>query len=107
MTNNKVFDDTCKGKYYEIRVKDHLEEHWSEWLGGLKIIHEDDGNSLLTGAIPDQAALHGILAQIRDLGLTLISLTLQSADEDENQGADEAFDENTEREFKKTYKVRI
>ena len=60
---------------YEITVKGHLEEHWSEWLGGLSITRDAQGNSHLVGCVPDQAALHGILAQIRDLGLTLISLT--------------------------------
>ena len=62
------------GIEYEIRIKGYLEGHWSDWLGGLDITHDTQGNSLLTGIVPDQAALHGILAQIRDLGLTLISL---------------------------------
>lgn len=62
------------GIAYEIRIKGHLEEHWSDWLGGLHITQEAE-NSLLTGVVPDQAALHGILVQIRDLGLTLISIT--------------------------------
>jgi len=52
-------------------------------MGGLNITHDAQGNSLLTGFVPDQAALHGILAQIRDLGLTLISITPQGI-EDEN-----------------------
>jgi hypothetical protein len=59
---------------YEIKVGGHLDEHWSEWLGDLAINHDDQGNTLLTGIIPDQAALHGILAQIRDLGIMLVSL---------------------------------
>lgn len=62
------------GIAYEIRIKGHLEEHWTDWLGGLEITQEAE-NSLLTGVVPDQAALHGILVQIRDLGLTLISIT--------------------------------
>jgi len=62
---------------YEIKIRGYLEEHWSDWLGGLEISHDAQGNSLITGNVPDQAALHGILAQIRDLGLTLISLTPQ------------------------------
>jgi len=65
-------DDT--GIEYDIKIKGHLEEHWSDWLGGLKITHDLQGHSLLSGIVLDQAALHGILAQIRDLGLTLISL---------------------------------
>lgn len=62
------------GIAYEIRIKGHLEAHWSDWLGGLEITQEAE-NSLLAGAVLDQAALHGILVQIRDLGLTLISIT--------------------------------
>jgi hypothetical protein len=61
----------------EIKIKGHLDGHWSDWLGGLEITHDEHGNSLLTGVVPDQASLHGILAQIRDLGLTIISLTSQ------------------------------
>lgn len=79
--------DNETGIHYEIKVKGHLEEHWADWLGGLSITHDSQGNSLLTGVVPDQAALHGILAQIRDLGLTLISLTPQSVEEQE--GTDE------------------
>lgn len=62
------------GGSYEIKVEGHLDEHWAEWLGGLAIAHGEEGYTLLTGFIPDQAALHGILVQIRDLGLLLISL---------------------------------
>jgi len=76
-TSSLVHDDP--GIEYEIKIKGHLEKHWSDWLGGLEISHDIQGNSLLTGIVPDQAALHGILAQIRDLGLTLISLMPQSA----------------------------
>jgi hypothetical protein len=71
------------GIEYEIKIKGYLEEHWADWMGGLRITHDLHGNSLLSGFVPDQAALHGILAQIRDLGLTLISITPQGI-EDEN-----------------------
>ncbi len=63
------------GTIYEIKIKGHLEEHWSDWLGGLDITRDEHGNSLLTGIVADQAALYGILIQIRDLGLTLISIS--------------------------------
>ena len=63
-----------EAEYYEIWIKGHLEQHWSDRLGELHISYEEQGNSRLSGYIQDQAALHGILAQIRDLGLTLISL---------------------------------
>jgi hypothetical protein len=59
---------------YEVRVDGHLDDHWSDWLGGLAITHHDDGTSTLTGAVADQAQLHGILAALRDVGVTLLSL---------------------------------
>lgn len=62
------------GGSYEIRVQGHLDDHWSQWLGGLAIDHDSEGFTLLTGEIPDQAALHGLLVKIRDLGLLLVSL---------------------------------
>ena len=62
------------GQYYEIRVKGHLDLTWSEWLGGLTIVHEANGDSTLTGQIPDQAALHGLLTIMRDMGMTFISI---------------------------------
>jgi len=63
---------------YEIKVKGRLDPDWSEWLGDLKIAYDDEGNTLLSGQVADQAALHGILAQIRDLGMALISIMPQS-----------------------------
>ena len=62
-------------RIYEIKVKGFLDKHWSVWLGGLEITQDECGNSLLTGVLPDQAALHGILIQIRDLRLPLVSIT--------------------------------
>ena len=61
-------------QYYEIRVKSHLNPLWSEWLGDLTITHQGNGETLLMGRIVDQAALHGILSLIHDLGLALISV---------------------------------
>jgi len=63
-------------QYYEIRIKGHLDETWAEWFDGLAINHEDNGESLLTGSLPDQAALHGLLNRLRDLGIQLISVNL-------------------------------
>ena len=59
---------------YRLRVNGHLDQHWSSWFGDLTLTHEDDGTTCLTGAIADQAQLHGLLAKIRDLGVTLISV---------------------------------
>jgi hypothetical protein len=59
---------------YEIRVKGHLEDRWSEWFDGLKITNLENGEALLSGEIVDQAALHGVLAKVRDLGLPLVAV---------------------------------
>lgn len=59
---------------YQIRIKGHL-KNLVEWINGLEIILEDDGNTMLTGYIVDQAALHGLLKNIHDLGIPLISVT--------------------------------
>lgn len=61
---------------YQLRIAGHLDKHWSAWFGDLDLAHEDDGTTSLTGAIADQAELHGLLSKIRDLGVTLISLTV-------------------------------
>ena len=73
-------EDPMTAEVYEIKVKGHLVQEWSEWLGDLRINYDDEGNTLLSGRIPDQAALHGILGQIRDLGITQISLSAQKAE---------------------------
>jgi hypothetical protein len=59
---------------YEIRVEGNLDQHWSDWLDGMYITSEPGGVSLIEGPVTDQAALHGLLAKIRDLGLPLISV---------------------------------
>ena len=59
---------------YQIRVQGHLSAHWTDWFGGLTITLEDDGDMLLTGPVVDQAALHGLLKKVRDLGLPLLSV---------------------------------
>ena len=59
---------------YEIRLKGHLDTHWSQWFNGLAIYHRKRDETVLTGLIADQAALHGILAKIRDLGIPLLAL---------------------------------
>jgi hypothetical protein len=59
---------------YQIRIKGHLGSQWTDWFEGLTITLEDNGDTLLTGPVVDQAALHGLLKKIRDLGMTLISI---------------------------------
>ena len=59
---------------YQIRIKGHLGSEWTDWFEGLTITLEEDGGTLLTGPVIDQAALHGLLKKARDLGLPLISV---------------------------------
>ena len=60
---------------YEIRIKGHLDNRWADWFEGLTITLEDNGETLLTGPVVDQAALHGLLRKVRDLGMPLISVS--------------------------------
>ena len=61
---------------YQIKIKGHLGQQWSDWFGGLSITLEDNGETLLTGPVVDQAALHGVLRKVRDLGMPLVSAIL-------------------------------
>ncbi|WP_210480773.1 hypothetical protein [Naasia sp. SYSU D00948] len=63
------------GGGYAIRVRGHLDTRWADWFDGLTLTQEADGSTLLQGSIPDQAALHGVLHRVRDLGLPLVSVT--------------------------------
>lgn len=59
---------------YEFRINGHLDLSWARWFEGLILIHESDGTTTLIGPVIDQAALHGLLTKLRDLGVTLISV---------------------------------
>ena len=61
-------------EFYEIRIKGRLDPRWSDWFEGLQLTHLDNDETLLSGFVPDQAALHGHLERIRDLNLVLISV---------------------------------
>ena len=61
-------------KIYQIRIKGHLGHQWTDWFEGLTITREESGDTLLTGPVIDQAALHGLLRKVRDLGMPLISV---------------------------------
>jgi hypothetical protein len=63
------------GDWYEIRVQGLLDDRWSSWLDGLVLSRRDDGTTVLSGPLPDQAALHGVLRKVGDLGLSLLSVT--------------------------------
>lgn len=66
---------------YEIKIKGHVDSQWQDWFDGLAIILTDDGNTILRGPLTDQAALHGVLKKINNLGLTLISVNPKSQSE--------------------------
>ena len=59
---------------YRIRVRGHLDDRWSDWLGGLAVQRQEDGTTVLVGPVVDQAALYGVIIRIRDLGLPLLSV---------------------------------
>jgi hypothetical protein len=66
--------DLNRPTIYQIRVKGQLSSQWADWFEGLTITLEENGNTLLTGPVVDQAALHGVLKKVRDLGLPLVSV---------------------------------
>ena len=70
--NQKI--DLDQPMVYQIRIKGHLGQQWTEWFEGLTITLEDNGDTLLTGLVVDQAALHGLLKKVRDLGMPLLSV---------------------------------
>jgi len=71
-------DAAMEGQYesgrYEIRLKGHLDDKWADWFDSLTITREDNGETRLTGPVVDQAALHGLLRKVRDLGMPLIAV---------------------------------
>jgi hypothetical protein len=64
----------AKPVFYEIRVEGHIDDSWSSWFEGLTLRHEESGETILSGPLVDQAALHGVLVKIRDLGLPLVEV---------------------------------
>jgi hypothetical protein len=68
-------------KRYQFRLKGHLDKSWKEWLSDMSIEQQPDGTTLITGQIADQAALFGLLSQLRDLGMPLLSINTMSSDQ--------------------------
>ena len=72
---------------YQIRINGHLGSQWTDWFGGLTITLEDNGDTLLTGPVIDQAALHGLLKKVRDLGMPLVSVSPIESGQADTPGA--------------------
>ena len=77
------------GSVYQIRLRGHLGQLWSDWFDGLAITWDNNGDTLLTGRVADQSALHGLLRKIRDLGVTLVSINQVDASAEPDQGTNE------------------
>ena len=73
-------NDRPEAMRYEIRLKGRLDGSWAEWLGGMSLTHASDGTTVLVAPVVDQAALHGLLQKLRDLGVTLISVNEDEID---------------------------
>ena len=73
---------------YEIRLTGRLDAHWAAWFDGLTVIDETDGTTVIRGQIADQAALHGVLQRVRDLGLPLVSVTRVEPEEPATTGTE-------------------
>jgi hypothetical protein len=71
---------TAKTEYYQIRLKGHLEARWMKWFDGMTITLDDNGDTLLSGPVVDQAVLHGLLKKVRDVGLPLLSVNCVGPD---------------------------
>jgi hypothetical protein len=71
---------------YEIRLTGHLDARWAAWFDRLSVSHEGDGTTVISGPIADQAALHGVLQRVRDLGLPLVSVTRVEPDAPDTTG---------------------
>lgn len=73
-TAPEATEDRNEPGLYEIRIKGHLDDKWASWFEGFSITRADNGETLLRGPVSDQAALHGVLRKVRDLGLPLLSV---------------------------------
>lgn len=83
-------------KKYQIKVQGHLKSKWSSWLDDMVVTLEDDGITLLSGPVIDDAALHGLLKKIRDLGLPLLSINYEFVGQENKPNEEDELDQNTE-----------
>jgi hypothetical protein len=80
-------NDRHEAGRYELRVKGHLDPRWANWFDGLSLTHASDGTTVIHGPVADQAALHGLLHKLRDLGLPLLSVARVETDEPDLSGS--------------------
>jgi len=92
-------EDRPEAGRYEIRLAGHLDARWAAWFDGLAVRHESDGTTLISGPIADQAALHGLLQRVRDLGLPLVSVTRDGTDPPTTLGTGQADVANAKSEI--------
>jgi hypothetical protein len=85
--SNKLNPKKSRPLVYQIRIKGHLGRQWTDWFEGLTITLEDNGETLLTGPVVDDAALHGLLKKVRDLGMPLLSVNRIEPDQAEAKDA--------------------
>lgn len=81
--------DPIGSTVYQIRIRGQLDQLWSDWFEGLAIRWDDNGDTLLTGSVTDQSALHGLLRKIRDLGVTLVSINQVGVTAEPDHGTNE------------------
>jgi hypothetical protein len=72
--SHSTSDDPHQTGCYEIRLKGHLDVRWASWFDGMSFSHQTDGTTVIHGPVIDQAALHGLLRKVRDVGLPLVSV---------------------------------
>jgi hypothetical protein len=87
-TAHDAMEDRNDQELYEIRIKGHLDDRWADWFEGLSITRADNGETLLRGPLNDQAALHGVLRKVRDLGLPLLSVNIAAPNQASRAAAD-------------------
>jgi len=97
--SNKLNQITDPGQpmVYQIRIKGHLGRQWTDWFEGLTITLEDNGETLLTGPVVDQAALHGLLKKVRDLGMPLLSVNRVEPGQEDVADAEQVVDQDTQK----------
>lgn len=92
--------DLCQSIIYQIRIKGHLGNQWTDWFEGLTITLEDDGDTLFTGPVIDQAALYGLLKKVRDLGMPLVSVNrLEPCQKVASDTKSETYSKGVENEY--------